>query len=148
MTTETKSRPSLEIKRRLGFALFSAIIVIYLVGPVVSGWSITDIRTISGNIASIAFTLFGFVIAAMSILVAVRHRPLLETMVRTGHYGVLILTLFVTAAAMMLCGILAVASIFSPDEGVLLTSSVVALVFSILEMSMAGRRFYMTMLYL
>lgn len=147
MTTKTKSGPSLEIKRRLGFAVFSTIIAFYFVGPVVSGWSITDIRTISGNIASIAFTLFGFVIAAMSILAAVRHRPLLETMTRTGHYGVLILTLFVTAAAMMICGMLAVTSIFLPDKGFLLTLSVTALIFSVLEMYIAGYRFYMTMSY-
>lgn len=137
-----------ETKRLLIGAVVSAMLT-WLAWPQFSSWQAGDLRSVAGMLATISFTMFGFALASLSVLVAVRHRPLLENMTKTGQFQVLVNTIFASSAALFVAGVMALVSVFAAASEVWwFTGSVFALGMAVVEVAVAGYRFYRTMLFL
>ena len=139
--------PSSEIRRILVVGCGSLLLAWSAWGRV-AGWSATESQSVAGVIATLSITLFGFMLAALSILVAVRHRPLLETMAKTGHYMVLVQTIFISSAFLFASGAFSLLCIFIGASEPVWIAIVFTLSVGLSEVLVAGYRFYRTMEFL
>lgn len=93
-------------------SLLASILVGWLACNAVTDFTASDIKTVAGTMAGVTTTLLGFVIAALSILVAVSDKPLLSNMRKSGHYQALLRRMFWTSAALSLSAASAVLALF------------------------------------
>jgi hypothetical protein len=101
------------------------------------------LRTFLGVLAGVAVTLLGFLVAALSILVAVLDRRLIINLRKTGHYDRLLVELMHSALAFLATLVLALAAILAPNAWLVTAAaiSVVSLVYSLAVMVRAGIKF-------
>lgn len=98
------------------------------------------LRTFLGVLAGVAVTLLGFLVAALSILVAVMDRRLIVNLRKTGHYDQLLFDIMYSALAFLATLILALAAILAPDAWVATAAAltITSLVYSLSVMVRAG----------
>lgn len=88
---------------------------------VAAGWACTrldlaDQRTAAATSASIAATMLGFILAVVSILLAMNDRVLIQNMRKTGHFEILV-TEFANSALVFTVSLLAsLAAILLPAQ--------------------------------
>ena len=97
---------------------------------------------------SVAGTLLGFLIAAVAILTAVVNRRLIQNMVKTGHYRVLLHEMYGTSVALLASTGAGLIAILAPDTWVVnsMWVCVSTLTFGLLLLASAGRKFYIVMI--
>jgi len=110
-------------------------------------WGVEEIRAAASTFVSLAGTLLGFVITALSIFMAVGNAVLMENLRKTGHSEVLIKDMFVTSAFFGISLILSLVPVFSSDNSLLLflSAGVGVFVMASLRLTVAGQRFYRVM---
>lgn len=84
--------------KRLVSATTVAAICAYLVSESAIYRADEDLTAIAGTFASVAGTLLGFTIAALSILLAVSEKQLIVNLRKIGHYDAILHDLYFTAA--------------------------------------------------
>lgn len=106
--------------------------------------SLTNLYTL---IASISVTLLGFVLTALSILVAVPDKRLISSMKESGHYAELTNELFWTAVFMFAALLVSVINLFFPVVYQLYALLVLSFIFilALLLFSSSGYKFYLVM---
>lgn len=116
MSTALKSNGTLAIRMKLLIR-----IVLFTLATIGTWLALTKGETgaatqISGTLASIAATLLGFMVAALSILVAIDDRPLVKNMKKTGHYRNLINSVYNASAVYLITLVCALIGLFLPSE--------------------------------
>ncbi|MFZ1535793.1 MAG: hypothetical protein WAT23_00180 [Chromatiaceae bacterium] len=103
-----------------------------------------ELAGIASTFASIAATLIGFIIAALSILASLMDRTLLKNMNKTGHFDVLLGELRDAAWAFLLVLVLALVSLFLPypllQAGISVSAGAMAC--GVLVLIQAGWKFF------
>lgn len=103
-----------------------------------------ELAGIASTFASIAATLLGFIIAALSILASLMDRTLLKNMNKTGHFDVLLSELHGAALAFLLVLVVALISLFVSypwlQVGIAVCAGTMAI--GVLMLTEAGRKFF------
>ncbi|WP_200253949.1 hypothetical protein [Thiococcus pfennigii] len=104
-----------------------------------------DLISVSSTFATVSATLFGFIVAGLSVLSSLMDKKLLKNMRRTGHFGVLLRELYY--AAMMFLGVLITSLItFFVDEKLLkigISASVFLMSLGVVTLIKSGRKFHL-----
>jgi hypothetical protein len=109
-----------------------------------------DVLSICGTLASIAGTLLGFVIAALSILTAVMDRKLVVNLRLTGHFERMLKGLYLAAVLFMVVLSAALVSLFLPEVYARIGGAIsaVAQANGLVALAASGRQFYLTVVHL
>lgn len=123
---------------------FSAAGIVYFQCTSVSSDRAQDIFVLA---ASLSGTLLGFVLVAVSILMALSNRALIQKLVISGHYTELKKELFSSAVSMFLNIIFAFFFLFIGSDYLLELISILTLtfVYSLSSISVVGYKFYLVM---
>lgn len=123
--------------------------VAYLADQALWGLDEPRLLGVATTLSGLSGTLLGFLVAALSVLVAVSDKPLIRNMRKTGHFTVLLKNLFGAAVAFLLTLIFAGASLFLelPLLHFATIITTVLLVNALYFFVIAGRRFYKVMMF-
>lgn len=88
----------------------------YCLPHVVGTLPTADLRNAVNVVAGASATLLGFLVSAGALLYAVANTALVRNLQRTGHFGALLVDLFVDAALFFLALIVGLAALFVPSE--------------------------------
>lgn len=107
-------------------------------------------RTLAATLASIAATMVGFVLAAVSILWSSRDRTLISNMQKTGHYTELVNELYQSVIFFVGSLIFCLIVLFLPDAAVFIPTAIgtVLFVFGGSLFISSGRKFCLVLHYL
>lgn len=135
---------------QLGFKLILSVLCGGSVYLYMDAKTAADLRSIVSTFASVAGTLLGFVIAALSILTSVVDRRFIAKLRVTGHYDVLLHELYWTAASFLLAMVVSMGALFLPDSKVLVGTSVSTsvMILATLYLIFAGYKFSLVMKHL
>lgn len=127
-----------------------SVIVYFAVFRHLTAWKAEDMRSVAGTFASIAGTLLGFVIAALSILVAVVNRSLVVRLKKTGHYDSLLSELYYTAGLLLLTTVSSMITIFLQSGWMIhwMAASTAFMTAAVMCFVESGRKFSLVMRYL
>lgn len=131
------------VRRLFDLAVFGG--AAYLGWVALPGKSPEALIGISTTFSTVAGTLLGFLIAALSIVAALTDRQLLSNMRRTGHYKVLINETYACASVCLVVVIVSVISLFVDGFAllVLLTIGTGLMALAALLLVASGRKFYL-----
>ncbi len=128
------------------FAGFAGFVGALLILP-----DIADrLNFISGTMASIGGTLFGFMVTSLSILSAVIDRRLVVNMKKTGHYDQLVRELFYASIVLLLVLVTSLICLFlkAPVLIYMASFSIGFMVSSVGLLIVAGYHFYLVMIHI
>lgn len=124
--------------------LLCAIAAGYLAWSGIAEKSAQDLVSIASSFASVSGTLFGFLLAALSILTALSDRLLVANMIKTGHYKKLLHELYMAASFYLAVVIISLAALFVPNESLpwLVIIAASLMVTATLVFASAFKKFY------
>lgn len=128
--------------------LLAAALAAWFVVMVVCNWTVmSDLRTAASSFASLAGTMLGFVVTALSILMSLGGSVLIQKMKETGHLNALLHDLLVTSAYFGVALLAAIPPIFAWRAELVfpLAGSVGFFIAGLARMTRAGHRFYLVL---
>ncbi len=133
--------------RIIGIFIGISFFIVALVILPKAGIDEARLLSVSATMASLSGTLFGFVIAALSILSAVLERRLLKRMKKTGYYTQLINELISAATVFLIVMIVTLFSLFMAGQTLiyLMTFSIGFMAAAIGFLVIGGYHFYLVM---